>query len=240
MILLFIASLITAGISSLTGMAGGVVLLSLMTLSLPLKVIIPIHGMVQLFSNGLRVFYLKNNLNFNFLKYFILGIPLGAALALLILRKLTDDRWLLIMLAMLVSYSIFKPKKLPQLKIPVYAWSMVGFVAGVLALLIGSVGPFLAVFFVRDDLTKEQIVVTKASMQLCCHIIKIPSFLYIGFNYKQHTAIIVIMVIGALVGTKIGVILLRKINNKAFKLLFKSFLFIALIRLVYKIYILKP
>lgn len=235
MIFLFFASLITATISSITGMAGGVVLLSLMTLTLPVKVIIPIHGLVQLFSNALRVYYLKKSIRLDFIKFYILGLPIGATLSVLFLRDTMNETWLLIMLAILISYSIFKPKKLPMLKIRKSSWSFVGLITGVLAILVGSVGPFLAAFYVRDDLKKEEIVATKASMQFLAHIIKIPSFLLIGFNYIDHVSLTSIMIIGALIGTKMGVVALKRIDNRIFSFLFKFFLFIALIRIVFKI-----
>jgi uncharacterized membrane protein YfcA len=235
MIFLFFASLVTATISSLTGMAGGVVLLSLMTLVLPVKLIIPIHGLVQLFSNALRVYYLKKSVQLNFIKFYIIGLPLGAMLSVFFLRNVLNETWLLVMLAILISYSIFKPKKLPSLKIKNTSWSLVGLITGMLAILVGSVGPFLAAFYVRDDMDKEEIVATKATMQFLAHIIKIPSFIFIGFNYFEHITLTTIMVIGALIGTKMGVIALKKIDNKSFHYLFKIFLFIALVRIIYKL-----
>jgi len=235
MIFLFIAAIVTSAISSVTGMAGGVVLLSLMTFSLPVAVIIPIHGLVQLFSNSFRVYYLRESINKRFIKYFVVGVPLGASISVLALRNVFTDKWIFVALAILIAYSLFKPKKLPSLKLKLYQWSIVGIIAGALAIIVGSVGPFLAAFFVRDDLEKKEIISTKASMQMLCHFIKIPSFLFIGFDYKAYGIETALLVLGALIGTKFGVIILDKINDKVFKVLFKSFLAIALIRIVFKI-----
>lgn len=235
MIFLFFASIVTATISSVTGMAGGVALLSLMSLTLPVQIIIPIHGLVQLSSNSLRVWYLRKYVRLEFIKYYTLGLPIGAALSVFFLRNILSEVWLLSMLAILISYSIFKPKKIPNLKIKNSSWSIVGLAAGVLAILVGSVGPFLAVFYVRDDLAKEEIVSTKATMQMLAHVIKIPSFLFIGFNYSEHMSLTGLMILGAMIGTKLGVEALKRINNKIFSYLFKLFLFIALVRIVYKL-----
>ena len=61
--LLAIASVFTALISAVIGMSGGIVLLSIMTFFLDIKQIVPIHGVVQLVSNGTRVLSLIKNVN---------------------------------------------------------------------------------------------------------------------------------------------------------------------------------
>lgn len=235
MILMFLAAFTTSIISAVTGMAGGVVLLSLMTLILPIKVVIPIHGIIQLTSNSLRTFYLRTHLKKELIFYYIFGVPFGALISVFLLKNYLSDQFLYILLITLITYSIFKPKKLPGLKIKEKTWFFVGICTGILAIMIGSVGPFLAAFYVRDDLKKEEIVSNKAFMQMCSHLIKIPSFLYLGFNYQENVNLIILMIIGALIGTKLGVKLLGKIDDKKFSWLFKFFLSVALIRIIFKV-----
>ena len=47
----------------------------------------------------------------------------------------------------------------------------------VLTVLVGVTGPWVSAFFLRDDLSKEQVVATKAAIQTVGHVAKIPAFL---------------------------------------------------------------
>jgi len=112
---------------------------------------------------------------------------------------------------------------------------LVGFIAGILNIFIGATGPFQAPFYLRNDLSKEEIVATKASSQMVGHLLKIPAFIKLGFDYKNYFILIIALSLAAIVGTKIGVSLLGKINESIFIKLYKSVLFIAAIRILYKI-----
>jgi uncharacterized protein len=135
----------------------------------------------------------------------------------------------------LIAYVLFKPTKLPPLKIPVKLFLLVGFASGFLSLLIGATGPFLAPFFLRDDLTKEEVISTSAAAQIINHACKIPSFLYLGFNYLEYTDLVTVMVVCSIMGTKIGVHLLDQTNEKVFRILYQSALFLAGARILYNV-----
>jgi uncharacterized membrane protein YfcA len=233
-IILLVSSIFTAIISAITGMGGGVLLLSIMTFFMPAQSIIPIHGVVQLISNTTRVFYLKDHIKWDYFKYYIIGLPLGAAVSTLLLKNIFETQYIYLLLALIIFYSVFKPKKLPEIKLGQKYWIIVGILTGVLAILVGAVGPILAVFFIRDDFRKEEIVSTKAMMQLTAHLIKIPAFLYLDFDYMSNILIITIMGIGVMIGTKFGVKILKSVNTDLFRKLFKTVLFIAGIRISYK------
>ena len=63
---LALAAFVTAVISGVVGMAGGVTLLAAMTLVMPLHVIVPIHGAVQFCSNLSRSFFLFKDIHKGF------------------------------------------------------------------------------------------------------------------------------------------------------------------------------
>ncbi|MCT4643051.1 MAG: sulfite exporter TauE/SafE family protein [Bacteriovoracaceae bacterium] len=227
-------SFLTAIVSAATGMAGGVLLLSAMSLFIPFYQIIPIHGAVQLTSNCSRSYYLRHKIDYSKLFFYSLGLPLGASITIYILQSYINETIAFFLLSLLIFYVLFKPKKLPSIKLNLFSWVLVGLITGILALTVGSVGPFLSVFFINDKLSKEQIVANKSSMQLMAHLIKVPSFLYLGFNYLEHWKLILLMALFSVAGNKFGLIVLRKINEKKFRVIFKMVLFAALIRLLYK------
>jgi uncharacterized membrane protein YfcA len=216
-------------------MAGGIVLLSIMTFFLPLSTIVPIHGAVQLTSNVSRSWFLKENIDWRIFRPFAVGLPIGGLIATYIIKSIDNKDQFLVLIACLILYTIFKPKKLPHFQIPHWCFSFVGLIVGILSPLIGATGPFIAIFFMRDDLDKKQVVATKASVQMVGHTIKIPIFLYTGFNYLEYSLPIVLLALGAILGTKFGVRILHGISEKFFKILFKTALLGAAIRIFYKV-----
>lgn len=232
-ILVFSAAL-TSIISALTGMTGGILLLSVMTFFLPFQALIPIHGIVQLMSNSSRALILRYSIHWGMFLPFLIGAPFGALGITYWIGQVQDTRWALTAIALLIFYAVFKPKRLPHLKIPFPAFFGVGFIAGGLGMVVGATGPFLAPFFLRGDLAKEQIVATKASMQLFVHLLKIPAFLYLGFAYREYALLIISMSAAVILGTAVGVRGLRHLTEQVFQILFRTLLVIAALRLLWK------
>ncbi len=234
-VFLFLVSITTAAISGVVGMAGGVTLLACMTLVLPMSAVIPMHGIVQLLSNSLRTFYLRKNLNVEIFKYFLIGAPIGAFISYYFIQSLPSEKIPLIMIVIFIFYMVFKPKNLPSILLKPWQYGVVGFISGFLGLIIGATGPFLAPFFIRDDYTKEEIISTQASCQMVTHILKIPVFLTLGFEYLQYSNIIGLMLVGTIIGTSLGVGILKKLNPRLFVYFYKTVLILVAFRLIYKI-----
>ena len=233
-IILSLCAIFTSIISAIAGMGGGVLLLSMMTFFLPYHLIIPIHGIVQLTSNLSRAYYLRKNVRWDFFNYFLIGTPIGFSISYFILKNFKSPNFFYLILASFILYVVFKPKKLPELKLKGFQWTILGIISAVQSSLLGATGPLLAVFFVRDDLKKEEIISTKAMQQLVTHALKIPLFLSLDFSYSDYSILIISMSACALIGTLGGVKILSKFDEKLFKKIFKSVLFISAIRLIYK------
>jgi len=60
-VLLCAAAFATAVLSAVVGMAGGITLLAAMLLWLPPLVVIPLHGVIQLASNGSRTWFQRRH-----------------------------------------------------------------------------------------------------------------------------------------------------------------------------------
>jgi uncharacterized membrane protein YfcA len=234
---LIIFSFFTAAISAVTGMGGGVILLSVMTLFFSLEVVIPIHGFVQWISNSSRSYILRNKICWPLAIPFFFGAPLGTLLSYFIIKKLPSPTIPLLIISLLIFYTVFRPKRLPPLIIPRWGFFFLGFSVGILSLLIGVTGPLIAPFFLRPDLEKENIIATKAVVQMVAHVLKIPAFLVLGFPYENHLTLIIFLTLFTILGTRWGLKILHRINEQAFIILFKSALLITGLRILYKIFI---
>lgn len=235
-IILIITSFFTSALSAATGMGGGVLLFSIMTLYFPLNILIPVHGVIQFLNNFFILYFLKNNLKKSLLKPFLWGaIPgiLVGALLVNIILKTNIPHYIIITL---VFYTLFKPKKLPNLDLSHKNFVWVGLITGFFAMIAGAVDPVLGPFFVRKDLTKEEVIANKAFMQAIVHLAKVPVFMLLGFDYVPYLGLCFIINFACIFGTKVGIKILKKMNENAFILVFKIALFLTGIRMVYKLY----
>ncbi len=233
---LFLTATGASVVSAVTGMAGGILLFSFMTMFMTLEAIIPLHGLCQLGSNTSRIYYLRGHMIKEMILFFSVGALIGAGSATWLKSSLiVNPKYPLSGVVLLILYVLFRPKKLPSLAVSKKSFFWVGLVGGFLGIFIGTIGPFLAAFFVRDDLTKEQIISNKAIMQAFVHLTKIPAYLVLGFDYTSILPLAGLMVLGAVIGSKIGVGILKKIDYSIFVLLFRSCLFLGACRLSYKV-----
>ena len=99
--------------------------------------------------------------------------------------------------------------------------ALAGFGGGLLTIMVGVTGPWLSAFLLRDDLTKEQVVGTKAAIQTIGHLAKIPAFLSVGFVYREHLGLLLPMIAASLLGTWLGTKLLGRLNTRQFRLGFE-------------------
>ncbi len=233
-IILSVCAFCTSVISAIAGMGGGITLITIMQFLLPFDIIIPIHGVIQLVSNSSRSFIMRKHIHHKKFLFFLLGAPFGYLLTTLIYKEMINTALPKLLIAVLILYVVFKPKKLPELRIRDSFYSFAGACCGFLSVLVGATGPFLGVFFTRSDIKKETIISTKSMMQTAIHFGKIPFFLAMSFNYNEHIPMIVSMSIAAIIGTKVGTLVLGKVPEKTFRLIFKTLLFLASVRILIK------
>lgn len=234
-LLLMLGATLTSVLSTVTGMAGGILLFALMNLFTPLAVTIPLHGVVQFCTNSSRVWLLRSYLLRTMCLYFAIGCLSGVIAATWLLSRTTLETLPLVLLAMLIFYTVFKPDRLPELRLPNWGYLPLGVVTGALGILAGPVDPLLAAFFVRSDLSREQIVVNKSAMQAWVHLLKIPAYLMLGFVFLDYWAPLTALVLAAVFGSYTGVHMLRKMNEQWFMLLLKAALLLAGLRILYQL-----
>lgn len=234
-ILLTLAIAFSSAITSITGMAGGVLMFSAMSVFMPIKPLIAIHGVVQVFNNAARSWFLRNHVRWSMCLPFLVGSTLGAALTTFFIVQYVGQFFPLLILVLLIVYTLFKPKRLPQIKVRDKDYFWVGIATGCMGIIVGAIDPLLAVFFMRDDMTKEEIVCNKSIMQLFTHLTKIPAFLFLGFSFFDNAFLIIVLSFAAVIGAKLGVMALRYVSTNVFFLLMKLALFIAAGRIVYQL-----
>lgn len=163
--------LITATISGVFGMAGGLMLMGALTLVMPVAAAMVTHGAVQFVSNGWRAVLHRQHIAWPIIIFYGIGSAIAAGLLALVTYEPTKA-WVYLLLG-LVPGLAWLPKgrfNLDAAK-PTHAIACGLSVTG-LNVLAGVSGPLLDVFFVRTALTRHAIVATKAATQAFSHTVK--------------------------------------------------------------------
>nr|WP_320135760.1 sulfite exporter TauE/SafE family protein [uncultured Amphritea sp.] len=235
LIWLSLAVAIASMITSITGMAGGVLMFAAMSVYMPVKPLVAIHGVVQVSNNAARAWFLRHDVRWGMCIPFGFGAVIGAIITTLFIVKYIGEFFPLLILVLLIFYTLFKPKHLPHFKISDKNFFWVGIATGSMGIIVGAIDPLLALFFMRDDMSKEEVVCNKSVMQMFAHLTKIPAYLFLGFSFIDNAYLIGILSVAAVVGAKLGVIGLRYINTNVFFTLMKLALFLAASRIVFQL-----
>jgi uncharacterized membrane protein YfcA len=167
-----LAAFVTATVSGVLGMAGGLLLMGALLLVLPAAAAFVAHGLLQLVSNGWRAFLQRRHLHWSVVGWYALGAV--AAGALVATAAYSPSKPLTYLLLGLVPALVWLPKGWLDLDAsrPPHAVSA-GFLVTALNLVAGVAGPLLDVFFVRTSLGRHAVVATKAGTQVLSHAAKV-------------------------------------------------------------------
>jgi uncharacterized membrane protein YfcA len=222
----------TATLSGAVGMGGGVILLGVMANLLPPPAVVPLHGVVQLVSNATRSLRLLRSVRWSLVGLYVPALLVGAFLALQIYsgEKMSWFRPAIgIFILAFLAWDRFRPRRLI---LPKWVFAPAGLGGGFLTILVGATGPYLATFFLRDDLDRKEIVATKAAIQMIGHLVKIPAFLSVGFSYGQHVGLLVPLIVCAVLGTLMGTWILGRMGQRGFGIFFRVVLGLLAVRLI--------
>ena len=165
-------SFVTAAISGVFGMAGGLMLKGALALVLPVSATFVVHGLLQLVANGWRAILHRRFVSWKIVAIYALGAFTAAALIGLVVYEPT--RATLYLLMGLVPGLVWLPQGWVKVDAsrPGQAYICGLSVTG-MNLTAGVAGPLLDVFFVRTALTRHEIVATKAATQVFSHLMKV-------------------------------------------------------------------
>lgn len=163
---------VTATLSGVFGMAGGLVLMGGLALVLPVSAAFVTHGMLQLVANGWRAVLHRQHVRWDIVGWYALASALAGGLVALV--SLVPSKPALYLLMGLVPFLLWLPQRWISLDAarPPQAFASGLMVTG-LNLTAGVAGPLLDIFFVRTALSRHAIVATKAATQVFAHLAKI-------------------------------------------------------------------
>ena len=208
----------TCTLTTSTGVGGGTLLLALMLQFMPPAAAIPVHGAVQSFSNGWRVWLLRENMQWPIILRFSIPMPLGIAAGLWLFQEMPKE-WVQVLIGGFILLTLFSHglKALRDQELPLWLFIPSGFVVGALNIVVGVVGPVLSTFLVGRNLSRQSMVVTISVFSLTGHVFKVIGFVIIGFSFAEYGLAIVAMIPPIVFGTYLGRYFLGRISDIFFK-----------------------
>lgn len=211
---------LTAAVSGVFGMAGGLALKGALALVLPVSATFVVHGLLQLVANGWRAILHRRHVHWGIVGVFAFGsFVAGGIMYAIALEPTRATLFLLMGLAPALVW-------LPQGWVKVDASRPAqAFVAGVsvtgMNLTAGVAGPLLDIFFVRTALTRHAIVATKAATQIFSHLMKIVVYgaplLATGGKGMPPLWVFALAVPLSMLGTAAGGLVLDRLSDVDFK-----------------------
>ncbi len=232
---LCVTALLTAVLSAVVGMAGGITLLSVMLIFYDPLIAIPIHGAVQLVSNGSRSIIQRRHIHWSIIwRYGALLFPMG--LLGLSLAQALPPAGARCLIGAFVLLATWAPRLLligthPERSDIHRRFWVLGGVVGFVNVTVGATGPLIAPFFLSLGLTRQALIGTKAACQALGHLAKLAVFGVAGFAFAGFALPLVLLSVCVIVGTWIGSQLLEYVSEVWFIRLYRTVLTLIAVRL---------
>ena len=228
--ILIFAAFLTSALTATFGIGGGVVLLAVMASLVPVAVLIPVHGVVQLGSNGGRALVQIRHVVWPMLGVFSLGALVGALIGGQLVVTLPEVL-LKSFVGLFVLFTVWGPKVKGGKGGPV-GLAVGGAFATVLTMFVGATGPFVAALLAPRLDDRKRYVGTHAMAMTLQHALKIIVFGFLGFAFGAWVPLMAAMVAAGFAGTLIGSRLLHALPEQAFRIAFRWLLTLLAVQLI--------
>jgi uncharacterized membrane protein YfcA len=207
----------TAFLSGVFGMAGGLILIGILLVIMPVPDAMMLHGVTQMASNGWRGLLWIKHVRWSALVPYLAGG--AAALVLWSFWRYVPSKAVALLLLGGAPFLVrlvparFKPDPESIVQGTIY-----GIACMTLLLLTGVAGPLLDSFFLGGKLDRREIIATKAVCQIFGHAAKL---LYFGAMIDQAAnldpVVAVLAILASVLGTTLASRVLERISDQQFR-----------------------
>ena len=218
MLFLCLLMVATSFLSGIFGMAGGLILIGVLLVLLPVQAAMVLHAVTQIASNGWRGLLWRKHVRWAPVAAYVFGCLLALS-AWSLFRYVPSTPVALIFLGV----TPFLVKLFPSDWQPNPESHGQGIVYGVvcmtLMLLTGVAGPLIDSFFLGGKLDRREIVATKAMCQIISHTLKLA---YFGGIIEQagtlDPMLAVLAIVASMVGTTAAKRFLEMMSDRQYRL----------------------
>jgi uncharacterized protein len=218
--LLVVASFFTSALTAAFGVGGGLAMLALMGLFVPVAALIPVHGAVQLGSNSGRAWHQRANVRMDVAAPFIAGSIVGAVAGAFIVIQLPDAILKLVLGIFIIAVTW---TRIPGIdKLGRAGLAVASAVLALTTMFVGATGPLLSSVFAQifsND--RKALVATHGAAMTVQHGLKIVVFGLAGFAFRQWLPMVAVMIVSGFLGTVYGTKWLNRLPEKTFRKWFR-------------------
>lgn len=229
--ILVMVSFMTSALTAALGLGGGILLLAVMAALVPAAAVIPIHGVVQLGSNGGRALLMLRHARWDIVFPFLLGSAVGATIGGSVAVNLPENT-LRVSLGLFILALTWLPRPKAR-RVGAAGILLLGSVATFLTMFFGATGPLTAAFLSPDRLDRHTLVSTHSACMTIQHTFKIVAFGFLGFAFAPWIPFVVMMIASGFVGTLAGKHLLDKLPAEVFRWALKILLTVLALHLAF-------
>ena len=212
----FLTSLMTAAI----GVGGGIGLLAVMPQFLPISAVVPVHGLIQMVSNGSRFAFDYKHAKIEILPRYVIGCLSGAAIGYFFIGHF-PEKYLSLILGIFIL-AITWTKLVASLGFVLKNFAIVGFLQTFLSLFVAVTGLISQPILMRMNFNKDQVIVTHAMQMSVLHGLKVAAFVFAGFAFMDYAQLIIIMITASTAGSYLGGFLRNRISQRVGAILLKA------------------
>lgn len=231
-IILLLTAFFGALITAAMGIGGGLLLIAVMANIVPVEAIIPVHGLVQMGSNGTRMYLTRKYVDWQLFRYFAIGAVFAAIAASFILVKLPLTI-IQIGVAIFVLLTVWGIKP-SRLELSNTGRMLAGAFTTFMSTIIGATGPLVAALFYKPNADQLHLTSTFTSCMFLQHTLKIFVFMGVGFAFLDWLPLVLAMISCGFIGSWVGVHILKRMPAKVFHLGLKVLLTGLSLRLLYQ------
>ena len=219
-IAIVVASFLTSAISAAFGLGGGIVLIAIMGLGMPVAALVPVHGAVQLGSNAGRALLQWRHARLWIILWFGAGSILGALVAGRLTLEIPETIWRLSLGCFILLITWMPKPKFGKTARPIVFLN--GVLGAVLTMFFGATGPLAMAINAPHAGNRHGVVATHAVAMTLQHCLKILVFGFLGFAFANWAALILLMILSGYVGTVAGTRLLDRLPEEVFRKALKA------------------
>lgn len=229
-----VAAFLTSILSAMAGLGGGIILLVAIAQFFTPTVAIPIHGGIQLVSNGSRAAMLRRHIAWRPVMLSAILLFPASLFGVLVATSIPEQasRLVIGVFVLVVAWRPSLVKWGGSGRLPDRALVGVGAVSGFLNTTVGASGPVTSPFFKAVTVSHTAFVATAATAQVMAHCSKLVAFTLDDFTISDHVGVIGIGAIGVTAGSWVGTRLLGRVGEQHLDLLFRVVLTALAVRLI--------
>lgn len=202
------------------GVGGGIGLLAVMPQFLPISAVVPVHGLIQMVSNGSRFAFDYKSAKVDILPKYIIGCLVGAVIGYFFIGKF-PEKYLSLILGFFIL-TITWTKIVSYLGFVFKNFAIVGFFQTFLSLFVAVTGLISQPILMKMKMNKNEVIVTHAMQMSVLHGLKVAAFVMAGFAFMDYASLIIIMITASTTGSYLGGFLRDRISQRVGAVLLKA------------------